>query len=146
MIRLQHEAIDPEEVRRSVEDEALGGVVLFCGEVRSVTGEIRTERVVYSAYEPMAIQEMVRIAQEAGGRWGARVAMVHRLGELLPGEIAVVTAAACPHRSEAFECCRFLIDQLKRDVPIWKEEYGPDGRVIQEGPRRVVVREDGIGE
>ncbi len=142
MIRLQQDPIDPEEVRCSVEDETLGGVVLFCGEVRSITGEIVTERVVYSAYEPMAIREMERIAREAEERWGARVALVHRLGTLRPGEIAVVTAAACPHRPQAFECCRFLIDELKRDVPIWKEEYGPDGRVIQEGDRRVPVAEE----
>ncbi|MBA3724974.1 MAG: molybdenum cofactor biosynthesis protein MoaE, partial [Armatimonadetes bacterium] len=60
---------------------------------------------------------------------GARVAIVHRLGELLPGEIAVVTVAACTHRAEAFECCRFLIDRLKQDVPIWKKEFGDTGDI-----------------
>jgi molybdopterin synthase catalytic subunit len=139
MIRLQREPIDPELIRRSLEGTDAGGVALFCGEVRAVTGEVRTERVVYTAYEPMALEQMERLAREAASRWKARVALVHRLGELRPGDIAVVTAAACAHRAEAFEACRFLIERLKADVPIWKQEFGPGGAVIHEGERTVQV-------
>lgn len=147
MIRLQPEPIDPELIRRSLEGTDAGGVALFCGEVRAVTGEVRTERVVYTAYEPMALAEMERLAKQAAERWDARVAVVHRLGELLPGDIAVVTAAACAHRAEAFAACRFLIERLKADVPIWKQEFGPDGSVIREGERTVEVESaDEVGE
>lgn len=139
MIRLQREPIDPEPIRRSLEGVDAGGVVLFCGEVRAVTGDLVTERVLYTAYEPMALSEMERLAKKAADRWHARVALVHRLGELRPGDIAVVTAAACAHRAEAFEACRFLIERLKADVPIWKEEFGPGGRIIREGDQTVAV-------
>lgn len=140
MIRLQREPIDPELIRRSLEGTDAGGVVLFCGEVRAITGEVRTERVVYAAYEQMALEQMERLAKEAVERWNARVALVHRLGELRPGDIAVVTAAACAHRAEAFDACRFLIERLKADVPIWKQEFRPDGSVIREGERTVEVQ------
>lgn len=140
MIRLQREPIDPELIRRSLEGTDAGGVVLFCGEVRAITGEVRTERVVYTAYEQMALEQMERLAKEAAERWNARVALVHRLGELRPGDIAVVTAAATAHRAEAFDACRFLIERLKADVPIWKQEFGPDGSVIREGERTVEVQ------
>ena len=127
MIGLVREPIDVEAVRRSVEAPGLGGVVVFCGEVRNSTGSRITDRLEYEAYEEMALSEMKRIACEAQDRFRAAVAMVHRLGVLLPGETAVVTAAACEHREQAFECCRFLIDALKSDVPIWKKEVGPNG-------------------
>ncbi|MER3413742.1 MAG: hypothetical protein C4341_05805 [Armatimonadota bacterium] len=139
MIRLQREPIDPEMIRRSLEGTDAGGVAVFCGEVRAVTSGVVTERVVYTAYEPMALAEMERLATQASKRWSARVAIVHRLGQLMPGEIAVVTAAACVHRAEAFEACRFLIERLKADVPIWKEEFGPDGNIIREGEQTVRV-------
>ncbi len=100
----------------------MGGVVVFCGEVRSLTGEEVTSSLVYESYEDMAVAQMRKIAEEAVGRWQARVAVGHRTGELKPGEIAVVCAAACAHRAEAFDCCRFLIDRIKADVPIWKAE------------------------
>ncbi len=81
---------------------------------------------------------MESIAAHAASKWHAKVSMVHRLGELVPGEIAVVTAAGCAHREEAFECCKYLIDALKNDVPIWKKEFGPDGNAWVEGETRVV--------
>ena len=137
MVRLTHEPIDPEAERRSIEDPSLGGVVVFAGEVRCVTDGAQTVRVHYSAYEEMALRQMEAIAGEAAARWRGKVALVHRLGDLLPGDIAVVTAAACPHRAEAFECCRFLIDRLKDEVPIWKREFGPAGDVWVEGEARM---------
>ena len=119
-ILLTHEPLDPEVLRQKVEDETKGGVVVFCGEVRSVTGSETTEKLVYEAYADMANGQMTKVAAEAAHRWNANVAVAHRLGELKPKEIAVVCVAACAHRAEAFECCRFLIDEIKKDVPIWK--------------------------
>jgi molybdopterin synthase catalytic subunit len=76
----------------------------------------------------MAEREMERVAEEAARRWpDARLAIGHRAGHLEIGEIAVVVAAAAPHRAEAFEACRFAIDTLKQTVPIWKKEFATDG-------------------
>jgi molybdopterin synthase catalytic subunit len=119
---LTHDPLDPEDLRKRVEDETRGGVVVFCGEVRSVTGDKHTAYLTYEAYPEMALKQMEAIAQEAETKWGAQIAVAHRLGEVLPGEIAVVCVAACGHRAEAFDCCRFLIDRIKEDVPIWKSE------------------------
>jgi molybdopterin synthase catalytic subunit len=127
MIKLTREPIDLDDFRKEIESPLLGGVVIFIGVVRSVTGDKQTQKILYEAYEEMALEQMKSIACEAESRWNAKVAMVHRLGELLPGDIAVVTISACPHRAEAFQSCQFLIDRLKEDVPIWKKEFGPDG-------------------
>jgi len=123
MIRLQNEPIDVEAIRRLFEETSLGGVVVFLGVVRSITNGRATSKLLYEAYEPMALKEMEKIAREAEERWGGKMGMVHRLGELFPGELAVVTIAACPHREQAFEACRFLIEKLKSEVPIWKTEF-----------------------
>lgn len=122
LIQLTDSPLDPEALRRSVEHPTHGGVVVFCGEVRSVTEGVSTDHLTYEAYAEMAIAQMRVLCEEAMRRWNARVAVAHRTGVLEPGEIAVVTVAACPHRAEAFECCQFLIDAIKADVPIWKHE------------------------
>lgn len=127
IVALTNQPIDPDAIRKSLESPELGGVVIFCGEVRSVTGELETEKLEYEAYEEMATAQMFRIAEECASKWQGNVACVHRIGELMPGEIAVVTAAACAHRDAAFACCRELIDRIKQDVPIWKKEFGPGG-------------------
>lgn len=121
-IILTPDPLDPESLRKSVESPDCGGVVLFCGEVRSVTGDEVTVQLDYEAYEEMAIAVMTRIADETEAKFGAYVAVAHRTGVLKPGEIAVVTVAACPHRAEAFQACKYLIDRIKEDVPIWKRE------------------------
>jgi molybdopterin synthase catalytic subunit len=82
----------------------------------------------YEAYPEMAVREMDKISAEAARRWpGTRVAIGHRSGHLEVGELAVVIAAAAPHRAEAFDACRFAIDTLKQSVPIWKKEVSTDG-------------------
>src|SRR4051812_45496401 len=116
-IVLTSEPLEPEALRSAVESHDRGGVVVFCGEVRAVTGDEVTEQLDYEAYEEMAIAHMTRIADETEARFDAHVAVAHRTGVLKPGEIAVVTVAACPHRAEAFEACRYLIDRIKEDVP-----------------------------
>jgi molybdopterin synthase catalytic subunit len=120
-------------MRRLVKTPECGGVVIFLGEVRGQTGGQTTEKLQYEAYADMAHSQMLAIAEEAANRWSARVAVAHRLGELAPGEIAVVTVAACAHRAEAFDCCRFLIDRIKADVPIWKKEFSSGGAEWRKG-------------
>ncbi len=101
---------------------------MFVGTARRWTGERETERLVYEAYEPMALAELQRLADEAAGRWPVcRVVLAHRLGEVPVGEAAVFVGVACAHRAEAFDACRWLIDTLKEDVPIWKRETLADG-------------------
>ncbi|MDR7483570.1 MAG: molybdenum cofactor biosynthesis protein MoaE [Armatimonadota bacterium] len=104
-----------------------GAVVLFLGTVREHSRGRRVQRLEYEAYETLARAEMQRIAAEAARRFGARVAMVHRVGTLAIGEISVAIAAAAPHRREAFDAGRFAIDTLKQTVPIWKKEVWADG-------------------
>lgn len=105
-----------------------GGLVTFAGAVRDRARGKTVEKLEYEAYPGMAEREMEAIALEAAERFGgARVAIAHRTGLLAVGELAVVIAAAAPHRAEAFDACRYAIDELKKRVPIWKKEHATDG-------------------
>lgn len=105
-----------------------GGIVTFVGTVRDHARGREIRHLEYEAYPEMAEREMQKIADEAGRRWpGAVVSIGHRAGVLAIGEVAVVVAAAAPHRAEAFAACRFAIDTLKETVPIWKKEVAADG-------------------
>lgn len=106
-----------------------GGVASFLGVVRDHQDGRRVIRLEYSAYEPMAEAEAGRIVAEAEGRWPVRVGLLHRLGELAIGDTAVAITAAGGHRAEAFEACRYVIEEVKRRVPIWKKEFYADGTV-----------------
>lgn len=119
IVRLVREPIDVAELRSRFTNTTRGAVIVFEGVVRSVTGDQATSMLSYEAYEEMALPLMAEIAKREGD---ADVAIVHRLGELLPGETAVVCIAACAHRDAAFAACRRLIDRVKADVPIWKKE------------------------
>ena len=112
-------------------------VMSFVGEVRAVTGDKDTSKLIYEAHSTMAHKQMSRIAEQAATYWDANVSVAHRLGELLPGDIAVVCVVACAHRAEAFDCCRFLIDRIKEEVPIWKKEFGSTGEAWVAGQERV---------
>jgi MoaE-MoaD fusion protein len=118
------------EVVRAVSGASQGGLVTFSGVVRDSTKGRRVLKLEYEAYAPMAEKKLSEIGAEAEQRWpGARVAIVHRTGTLLPGELAVVIAASAPHRKEAFRACEYAIDRLKEDVPIWKKEHDENGQV-----------------
>ena len=111
-----------------------GAVVVFDGIVRNNTRGRRTLYLVYEAYEEMAVRQMEDLAEEAVAAHGARqVAMVHRLGRIEVGETSVLIAVASAHRAQAFEACRWLIDTLKKTVPIWKKEHFEDGAVWADG-------------
>ena len=128
MIRLTHEPIDYTALTESVRRPGCGGVVLFLGTVRDLTGDQVTEALEYEAYPGMAERKLEEIEGEVRQRWPVgEVAVVHRLGRLGVGEVSVAVAVSCPHRAEAFEACRYAIDRLKQIVPIWKKENRPDG-------------------
>jgi molybdopterin synthase catalytic subunit len=111
-----------------------GGIATFLGLVRNHQDGRGVSRLEYSAYEPMVEVEASRIVAEAEARWPARVALLHRLGELAIGDVAVAVAAAGAHRAEAFEACRYVIEELKHRVPIWKKEFYADGTVAWVDP------------
>lgn len=127
-IALTDAAIDFGALTESVRSPLAGAVVLFLGTVRELTGDVRTTALDYEAYPDMARAKMGALCDEACSRWPViAAALVHRLGHMEPGDVSVAVAVSCPHRKEAFEAGRFLIDRLKEDVPIWKQENWADG-------------------
>jgi molybdopterin synthase catalytic subunit len=128
MVRLQSEPIDYHALTESVRNSAAGAVVVFLGTVRELTEGRQTLRLDYEAYDGMAAKELAGIEEETRRRWPiSGFVMVHRLGRLELGEISVAVAVSCPHRDQAFEACRFAIERLKEQVPIWKQEHWADG-------------------
>jgi molybdopterin synthase catalytic subunit len=128
MIRLTTEPIDYTLLTESVRSTDSGAVVLFLGTVRELTDGRRTTALDYDAYAPMAEAKLAELETHARARWPIdKVAIVHRTGRLELGEVSVAVAVSCPHRNEAFEAARFLIDELKVTVPIWKKENWSDG-------------------
>jgi len=116
---------------------ARGGIACFLGVVRDHHGGRAVESLDYSAYEPMAEAECARVVAEARARWQAEVALEHRLGHLEVGDAAVAIAAAAPHRDAAFAACRYVIEEVKRRVPIWKRERYADGTEVWVDPSRM---------
>ncbi len=152
MIELNDAPIDATHVLSLVHDPECGAEVMFVGTTRQWTAlpmadntaadnraagkpvagnsvstnpdRIETSHLVYEAYREMALVQMEKLEAEARRRWPVRrLAMVHRLGRVAASEASVAIAVSCPHRSEAFEAAKWLIDQLKHQVPIWKQEH-----------------------
>ncbi len=129
MTALTFAPIDFAALTESVRRGGCGGVCLFVGTVRDLTGSDETAFLEYEAYPPMAEKKLAEIEEQVRAQWPVGgVAIVHRLGKLAVGEIAVAVAVSTPHRAEAFAACRFAIDTLKEVVPIWKKDVTPDGR------------------
>ncbi|WP_066375377.1 molybdenum cofactor biosynthesis protein MoaE [Anabaena sp. CA = ATCC 33047] len=118
-----------EEVYTKADDPANGAIVVMSGMVRNQTDGKPVVSLEYQAYEPMALQVFYQIAADIRAKWFDvnRVVIHHRIGRLQIGEISVLVAVGCPHRSEAFEACRYAIDTLKHNAPIWKKEHWADG-------------------
>lgn len=125
--RIGPEPLSAEAPLEKVAGTDCGAVVSFVGTVRSSNHGKAVVRLEYEAYPEMALRVFSHIAAEAQERWGARVVIHHRTGSLDPGALSVVIAAAAPHRADAFEACRHAIEFLKKDAPIWKREFYPDG-------------------
>jgi molybdopterin synthase catalytic subunit/molybdopterin converting factor small subunit len=128
------EAIDTQGVLDRIKRGEDGAAVVFEGVVRNQTRGRRTLYLDYEAYEVMALEQMEELAERALKQFSVRdVALVHRLGRLEIGETSVLVVVASAHRAAAFDACRWLIDTLKRSVPIWKKEYFEDGAVWADG-------------
>ena len=128
VFRVSEQPLELAEVVQAVSGDEYGGIVTFTGVVRRRSRGKRIVRLEYEAYRPMAERKLAEIGgQIAAEMPGVRVAIVHRVGKLAVGELAVVIAASAPHRAQAFEACRAAIDRLKESVPIWKKEIAEDG-------------------
>jgi molybdopterin synthase catalytic subunit len=128
MIVITKNPIDIQYVIKSAERAEAGAVNVFIGTVRSKTAEKKVIRLEYEAYEPMAVLEIKKIIELAKDKWKLQGwAVSHRVGTLNIGDVAVVVAASTAHRKESFEACQFIIDSLKRTVPIWKKEIFEGG-------------------
>jgi molybdopterin synthase catalytic subunit len=117
------------EIYGLVDDPANGAIVVMSGMVRQQTDGKPVVALEYQAYEPMALAVFQQIAAEIRTTWSdvTHVAIHHRTGRLKVGEISVLVAVGCPHRSEAFAACKYAIDTLKHNAPIWKKEHWADG-------------------
>jgi molybdopterin synthase catalytic subunit len=125
---LVRDTIDTRALLERVSDDTRGGAVLFCGTVRAGPDDGPVKAIEYSAYDQMAESEFANIVAEAAERWpDVALELEHRLGRVPVGEASIAIAAAAPHRAEAFDVCRFVIDETKVRVPIWKREFRDDG-------------------
>ncbi len=127
LLAIRDTPLSVDEVFAAVGDDAAGGTALFVGTVRNHDGGADVDRLGYSCH-PSAQDELRRVAEKVAVDFPVRaLAAVHRVGDLEVGDLAVVVAVSCPHRGEAFEACRRLIDDLKHEVPIWKHQTFSDG-------------------
>jgi molybdopterin synthase catalytic subunit len=130
--RVQSEPFDVASELASVKaaSRRIGGVVLFVGVVRDFSQGRGVTRILFEHFPGMAEKKLAELRDAAIGRFGLiDLVIVHRFGELLPGDDIVLIAAAAEHRAAAFDGCAWCIDELKRHVPIWKKEHAPDGAV-----------------
>jgi molybdopterin synthase catalytic subunit len=129
-IQLNDQPLSAQVCINWVEDDSAGAIAVFIGTVRSYTKGKKVLHLDFEAYEPMAISEMRKIAEEAARIYQVeKISIHHRVGHLQIGEIPVVIAVSTPHRKAAFEACQYAIDTLKETVPIWKKEFFEDGEV-----------------
>lgn len=127
LLAVREAPLSLDEVFRAVGEDSAGGTALFVGTVRDHDGGVDVDKLGYSAH-PSVEAEMRRVAERVVAAYPVRaLAAVHRVGDLAVGDLAVVVAVACPHRGEAFDACRQLIDELKHEAPIWKHQTFADG-------------------
>ncbi len=126
-IHITENRLKVEKVYAQVQAENTGAINIFVGTVRNKTNARNVVNLEYEAYEEMAIKEMRKVAGEAASKWPVeKIIIHHRVGNLKVGEAAVVIAVSTPHRHDSFEACRYIIDTLKKSVPIWKKEIFED--------------------
>jgi molybdopterin synthase catalytic subunit len=134
IITITHEPLDRAALVAEVTHASVGGIAVFEGVVRDNARGKQVRYLEYDVYPEMAIAKIREIVTEAEQRWGVeRVAVAHRVGRLEIGEASVIIVVASPHRGEAFDACRYIIDTLKTSVPIWKKEVATNGEEWVEG-------------
>lgn len=149
-MRITEKPIDLDAFTGSSPAEDCGGSVFFVGRVRNHHEGKRVRRLFYECYQPMAEKELKNIISAVMAETGAgQIDVIHRVGWLDVGEIAVVVSASSVHRKEAFDACRQVIDRIKEDVPIWKKEVYEDSThdwvVCQHNKKRSILHADNTG-
>lgn len=128
MLDFSFEGLEVESIQSSVQDKEAGAIILFVGTVRAQSAGKKVIALEYEAYREMAIKQFEHIENEIKNKWEIKhINVVHRLGKLSIGEISIVIAASAPHGDAAFHACRYAIEEIKKNVPIWKKEYFEDG-------------------
>jgi len=128
MILLCETTIDPQAVLDAVQSPLAGAAILFLGTTRQLTDGRETQYLDYAGYESMAAQQLEDLRRQAIDRWELTgCCLVHRLGTVHVGEASVAVAVSAPHRQAAYEASQWLMDQIKQQVPIWKQEHWSDG-------------------
>jgi molybdopterin synthase catalytic subunit len=127
-IALSESPLSIDEQYEFLRDDSVGGICLFIGTIRNKNLDKGVERLEMEAYPPMAIKQIEKLCEQAEQTWQIKKSVVvHRTGKLAIGDIAVIIGVASVHRPEAFAACKWLIDELKKEVPIWKNEFYEDG-------------------
>jgi molybdopterin synthase catalytic subunit len=128
MIKIVAEPIDTAAVLESVQSVTSGAAVLFVGSTRKMTAGRETTKLNYDCYESMAIQKMQELADQARAKWPVdNISVVHRVGTVELGEASIAIAVSSAHRAASFSAAEWLIDEIKKQVPIWKQEFWADG-------------------
>lgn len=130
MISITEETIDLNKILSEVTDPSCGGIDFFIGTVRNLNQGKEVTHLFFESYIPMAIKELQKIIDRMYEQWEVKKhVVIHRVGKVGIGEVAVVIAVTTVHRKQAFQACEFVIDELKKTVPIWKKEFYKDGEV-----------------
>jgi molybdopterin synthase catalytic subunit len=126
--RITKKKLDAGAIVASIGAPGVGGSVLFIGTVRDNSEAGKVDRIFYDAYPPMAEKKLIEIEEDVARKWPmVSIRLQHRIGELKVGDVSVAVAASAPHRAESFEACRYAIERIKREAPIWKKERLADG-------------------
>jgi molybdopterin synthase catalytic subunit len=135
MTYLTRDALSVDQLVAEVAASTFGGTCVFLGTVRNGPDEHGVTAIEYSAYEEMVDAEFSRLLADARSRWPeARIAVRHRLGTIPVGEASIAIVAAAPHRAQAFEACRYVIEGVKQRIPVWKKELRVDGSEVWVDP------------
>lgn len=146
LVRITEDVLDPAEAIAAVADPAAGAIDVFMGVVRNSNMGRDVAYLEYDAYPPMGEKLMAELAQEAIEEYGLRkVAIMHRIGRLEIGETSLLIALSSGHRSEAFAGGKWLVDEVKRRLPVWKKEVWSDGEEWIEGPESLGMQQGGAG-
>lgn len=133
LVQISYAPLDAKEYIAAVQDDGAGGISVFIGTTRDTFEGKEVLRLEYEAYVPMALAKLTELCKEARAKWPlAKVALGHRLGLVPVGDASVIVAVSSTHRHAAIEGCRFLIDELKARVPIWKKEVYASGETWKE--------------
>lgn len=130
-IQIQKEKIEPADVINSLRSPEAGAIVTFQGTVRRFSGDIEVSRLYYEAYREMAEKSIKQIADEAKDRFGIiDYSIIHRIGDIDLMEDSVIVSVSSEHREQAFSACKFIIDRIKSETPIWKKDIAVTGKAI----------------